>query len=94
MYSNARKLAAACFIFVVLNILALLMVVLLLLGLSLEFYVFFTILLYVLTITSGILVLTIGLRSSLEDAEVEAQNTSLQIKKLSDRIKELEKMMK
>ncbi len=90
MYSSARKLSILCFILSVANILGLIMVALVLIGYGLPFHELFTFLLYTITISITALLLTVAIRSTLQDMDMEYENQARQIQKLNERIEELE----
>lgn len=94
MYSASRKLTTFCFIFAVINVVGLIMLALLALGANLPFHILFTFGIYAITTTLVVLLITIAVRNFTQDAELEAESTSIQIKKLSDRIADLEKIVK
>lgn len=94
MFSTSRKLGAICFILAVVNIVGLVMLTLYFIGLNMSFATLFTCLLYVITCTTIGLLLTISVRSFVQDAELESSSTSAQISKLKERIEELEKLAK
>ena len=94
MYSTSRKLTTFCFIFAVINIVGLVMLTLLAIGANLPFHILFTFAIYAITTTLITLLITIAVRNFTQDAELEAESTSIQIKKLTDRVAELEKIVK
>ena len=94
MFSTARKLGALCFILAVANIVGLIMVTMYFIGQGLGFSWMFAWLMYLITVTVMALLLTISVRSFVQDAELESSSTSIQIKNLKDRIAELEHIVK
>lgn len=94
MFSTARKLGALCFILAVTNIVGLIMVTIYFIDLGLAFSWMFAWLLYLISITAIGLLLTISIRSFVQDTELESNSTSIQIKALKDRIEELERIVK
>ena len=94
MYSTARKLSALSFILSVISIVGLIMVCMYFVFLHLEFHWFFALMMFLIAITAMCLFLTIALRNLLQDMEMDYDSNARQIKKLSDRIAELEKLMK
>lgn len=94
MYSTARKLSALSFILSVVSIVGLIMVCMYFVFLRLEFHWFFALMMFLIAITAMCLFLTIALRNLLQDMEMDYDSNARQIKKLSDRIAELEKLMK
>ena len=94
MFSTARKLGVICCILAAFNIVGLVMLTMLFAGAGLSFTWIFSLLLYLITITTIGLLLTFGIRSMSQDSEMEVEATSIQIKKLKDRVEELEKKLK
>ena len=94
MFSSARKLAAFSFILAVVNIVGLIMVTMYFVGQRMPFHWMFAWLMYLISITVIGLLLTVSIRSFLQDSELESTSTSMQIKKLKERIEELEKVVK
>lgn len=94
MFSTARKLGVTCCILAAINIAGLAMVTLLLIGQGLPFSWIFAILMYLISITVIGLLLTLGIRSIVQDLELESESTALQIKKLKERMDELEHKQK
>ena len=94
MYSSARKLTAISFILAALSILGLVMVTMFFIYLHLAFHWMFALLLYLISITLIGLLLTISLRSILQDMDVEYENQARQINKLKERIEDLELKVK
>ena len=90
MYSTARKLSTFCAILCALNITGLVMLGLLSFNANLPFYLFFTCCIYAVSTTSIALFLTLAVRSFVQDANLDSENTSIRIKKLNDRIHLLE----
>lgn len=90
MYSTARKLSTFCAILSALNILGLVMLGLLSVTADLPFYLLFTCCIYAVSTTAIAFLLTLSVRSFVQDANLDSENTSIRIKKLSDRIHELE----
>lgn len=94
MYSVARILSALCFILAIASILGLIMVFLFFLHLGLAFHWVFALMLFMVCITLIGLLLTIGIRNLLQDMELEFESNITRIKKLSDRISDLERRLK
>ena len=94
MFSTPRKLGVLCFILAVTNIVGLIMVTMCLIGQGVGFSVLFSWLLYLVTLTVIGLLLTISVRSFVQDSEFESSGTYAQIKKLKERIEELEHKLK
>lgn len=94
MFSSARKLGVVCCILAAFNILGLIMVTMLIIGAGLNFTWIFTILLYAITLTIIGLLLTFAIRGLAQDSELEAASTAAQIRKLTERIHELESKLK
>ncbi len=94
MFSTARKLGALCFILAVANILGLIMVTIYFIDQGLGFGWMFAWMMYLITITVIGLLLTISIRSFVQDAELESNSTSIQIKNLKERITDLERIVK
>ena len=94
MYSTARKLAAVSFILSVISIIGLIMVCMYFSFLNLEFQWFFALMMFLISITGICLFLTISIRNMLQDMEFDYDSNASQLKKLSDRIADLEKRLK
>jgi hypothetical protein len=94
MYSTARKLAGLSMILSVVSILGLIMVSMYFSYLKLEFHWFFALMMFLIAITGICLFLTISIRNMLQDLEMDYDSNARQLKKLSDRITELEKILK
>ena len=94
MYSTARKLSVLCIILVAVNIAGAVLTTLFLMGESLDFTQFLSIMIYLVTATALSLFLSIALRSMVQDMEIEVGNHNISIKKLTDRVKELETKVK
>ena len=94
MYSTARILSALCIILSVISIVGLIMVCLYFLYLGLEFHWFFALMMFLIAITAICLFLTVAMRNMLQDMEMDYDSNARQIKKLSERIADLEKIMK
>jgi hypothetical protein len=94
MYSTARKLAGLSMILSVVSILGLIMVSMYFSYLRLEFHWFFALMMFLIAITGICLFLTISIRNMLQDLEMDYDSNARQLKKLSDRITELEKILK
>ena len=94
MFSTPRKLAALSFILAVINIVGLVMVTMYFIGQNMAFHWMFAWLMYLISITVIGVLLTVSIRSFVQDSELESSSTSLQIKKLKERIEELEKIVK
>lgn len=94
MYSTARKLAGLSLILSVVSIVGLVMVCMYFSFLRLEFHWFFALMMFLIAITGIGLFLTISIRNMLQDLEFEYDSNARQLKKLSDRITDLEKILK
>ena len=97
MFSTSRKLSAISFIFSVANVIALIMVSLYFIQVDpevLDFHWKFAWIMFLICNTAIGLLLTIALRSFVQDSELEANSTTIHMKKLSSRIEELEKKLK
>ena len=94
MFSTARKLSALSFILAVINIVGLAMVTMYFIGQGMEFHWFFAWLMYLVSISVIGVLLTVGIRSFVQDSELESNSTALQIKKLKERIEDLERKLK
>ena len=94
MYSTARKLAGLSLIFSVVSIIGLVMVCMYFSFLRLEFQWFFALMMFLISITGIGLFLTISIRNMLQDMEFNYDSNASQLKKLSDRIADLEKRLK
>ena len=94
MYSTARRLSALCFILSVVSIVGLVMVCMYFVFLHLEFQWFFALMMFLIATTAINLFLTISMRSMVQDMEFDYDSNARQIKKLSDRITDLEKILK
>lgn len=90
MYSTARKLSTFCSILSVINITGLIMLGLLALNADLPFYLIFTLSIYAITTTVMALLLTLAVRNFVQDADLDSENTSMRIKKINDRLNNLE----
>lgn len=94
MYSTARKLSVLCIILVAVNIAGAVLTVLFLKGENVGFTNFISLMMYLITSTALTLFLSIAVRSMVQDMEIEVSNHNYSIKKLTDRIKELENKVK
>ena len=94
MYSTARKLTALSLILSVVSIVGLIMVWMYFTFLGLEFHWLFALMMFLVAITGICLFLTISIRNLLQDLEMDYDSNARQLKKLSDRIAELEKILK
>ncbi len=97
MFSTPRKLSAISFMFMVANVIALIMVSLFFVQLKpadMDFHWKFAWIMFLICNTAIGLLLTIALRSFVQDSELEANSTTIHMKKLSSRIEELEKKLK
>jgi len=94
MYSTARKLAALSLILSVVSIVGLLMVCIYFVFLELEFHWFFSLLMFLIPITAICLLLTVSIRNMVQDMELDYESNIGQIKKLSDRLADLEMRLK
>ena len=94
MYSTARKLAGLSLILSVVSIVGLVMVCMYFSFLKLEFQWFFALMMFLISITGICLFVTISIRSMLQDMEFDYDSNASQLKKLSDRIADLEKRLK
>ena len=94
MYSAARKLAGLCLVLSVVSIVGLVMVSMYFTYLRLEFHWFFALMMFLIASTGINLFLTISMRNLLQDLELDSESNARQLKKLSDRITDLEKLLK
>ena len=94
MYSAARKLAGLCLVLSVVSIVGLVMVSMYFTFLRLEFHWFFALMMFLIASTGINLFLTISMRNLLQDLELDSESNARQLKKLSDRITDLEKLLK
>ena len=94
MYSTARRLSAVCFILSMFGILGLIMVFLFFISLGLAFYWVFALTMFMVAITLTGLLLTVAIRSHIQDMELEFESDIIRSKKLSERIAELERRLK
>ena len=94
MYSAARKLAGLCLVLSVVSIVGLVMVSMYFTYLRLEFQWFFALMMFLIASTGINLFLTISMRNLLQDLELDSESNARQLKKLSDRITDLEKLLK
>ena len=94
MFSTARKLSALSFILVVANIVGLIMVAMYFVSLRMDFHWMFACLMYLITMTVIALCLTISIRTFVQDSELESSSNATQIRKLKERIEELERHVK
>ena len=94
MYSTAKTLSVLSVIIVVINILGAALTTLFLLSEHLNFTQFISVMTYLVSSTAVSLFLTMALRSILQDLEIEVNNHNHNVKKLSERIKELEIRLK
>lgn len=94
MYSTARKLSVLSFILSVVSIVGLIMVCMYFSFLRIEFHWFFALMMFLIAITAMCLFLTISVRNMLQDMELDFESNANQIKKLSDRVADLEKRLK
>ena len=92
MYSTARKLSVLCIILVAVNIVGTILTALVLFDsrLMLSFSNQISLLMCIIPTTALTLVLSVALRNIIADLEIEVSNHNSSIKKLSERIKELE----
>ena len=91
MYSTARTMSTFCAILSALNIVGLALLGLLSINANLPFYLFFTCCIYAVSTTAIAFLLTLAVRSMVQDANLDSENTSMRIKKLDERVKELER---
>lgn len=94
MFSTARKLGALSFILAVINIAGLVMVTLYFISQGLAFHWLFAWLMYLISITVIGVLLTVAIRTFVQDSELESNSNVLQLKKLKERIDELERNLK
>ena len=94
MYSTARKLSVLAIILVAVNIVGAILTTLYLKGENVGFTNYISLMIYLVTSTALGLTLSVALRNILQDLEVEVGNHNHSIKKLTDRIKELENKVK
>lgn len=95
MYSNARKLTTISFILSVISIVGLIMVSLVFFYLpSLGFSEIFSLMMFTISLTFIGLLLTVSVRSIIQDMQMDYDSNAAMIKKLSERIDELERNQK
>ena len=97
MFSTSRKLSAISFIFSVANVIALIMVSLYFVQVDpevLDFHWKFAWIMFLVCNTVIGVLLTVALRNFVQDSELESNSTAIHMKKLSNRIEELEKKLK
>jgi len=92
MYSTARKLSVLCIILVAVNIVGTILSVLVLFDhrLMLSFTNQISLLMCIIPTTALTLFLSMALRNIISDLEIEVSNHNSSVKKLSERVKELE----
>ena len=90
MYSVARKLSAISIILAAINIVGAILTALYIKGENIGFTNYISVMIYLIASTGLTLFLAAAIRSILQDLEIEVSNHNGSIKKLSDRIKELE----
>ena len=89
MYSTARKLTAICFILSVISIVGLILICLLFKNWPLEFSEVFSLATFIISITGINLFLTIAIRSTLQDMQLDFESNVAQTRKLNERIEKL-----
>ena len=94
MYSAARKLSVLCIVLVAVNIAGAILTALYLKGENVGFTNYVSLMMYLIPSTALTLFLSIAVRSMVQDMEIEVSNHNHSIKKLTDRIKELENKLK
>ena len=94
MYSAARKLSVLCIVLVAVNIAGAILTALYLKGENVGFTNYISLMMYLITSTALTLFLSVAVRSMVQDMEIEVSNHNHSIKKLTDRIKELENKVK
>lgn len=94
MYSTARKLSLICMILVIFNVLGAVLTGLFLSTQRISFGEFFGMLLYLIPSTVLALLISLALRSLLQDLDIEISDRNNKIKTLTDRIAALENKMK
>ena len=93
MYSTARKISTFSMILICINIAGAVLVTLLLMSQQLNFAQLFTLLLYLVTSTTILLLLTVSVRSMLQDLEIEYTTNLKQLKNLKEKVDTLEKKL-
>ena len=90
MYTTAKTLSVISIILVFINIAGTALTTLFLVSERLDFTQFISLMIYLISATAISLFMAFALRSILQDLEIEVSNHNHNVKKLSDRIKELE----
>ena len=94
MYSAARKLSVFCIIVVIFNVLGAILTSLFLATQAISFGEYFAIILFIAPTTILTVLLSLGMRSLLQDLDIEVSDRNTKIKTLSDRITTLENKVK
>ena len=93
MYTTAKNLSLLCAVLAAINCVAAALTIGWLSGMELGFTVFITFLMYFVSAAALSLFLCIALRSLLQDMELASSSQNNANKKLTDRVKELEKKL-
>ena len=94
MYTTAKTLSVLTVIMAIINVVGTALTTLLLLSEHLNFTQFISAMIYLVSATAISIFLTFAIRSMLQDLEIEVNNHNHNVKKLSERIKELENKLK
>lgn len=94
MFSYAKKMNALCIIIATANGIAAFLLTLYVIGLGLGFSAVFTILLYVLTSTGGLIVVCVNVHGLCQDLQLESDTNADRVNRLAKRVKELEEFRK
>ena len=94
MYTTAKTLSVLTVILSIVNVVGAALTALLLLSEHLNFTQFISAMIYLVSATAISLFLTFAIRSMLQDLEIEVNNHNHNVKKLTDRITELENKLK
>ena len=94
MYTTAKTLSILTVILAIINVVGTALTTLYLLTEHLNFTQFISVMIYLVSATAISLFLTFALRSTLQDMEIEVNNHNHNVKKLTERIKELEAKIK
>ena len=94
MYTTAKTLSVLTVIMAIINVVGTALTTLLLLSEHLNFTQFISAMIYLVSATAISIFLTFAIRSMLQDLEIEVNNHNHNVKKLTERIKELENKLK
>ncbi len=94
MFSYANRMNAVCIILTAANGIAAFLFTWFLLGSGLGFAIIFTVLLYLLTSTAGLIFLCVNIRILCQDLQLESDTNADRISRLTKRVKELEELRK